>query len=180
MQLKVKDKIVYPGHGVAEVTEVVEKYVAGMTTVFFKLTFPYKDMTVLVAQKRVESTGIRPLSDESEIETALSELRKLPKLGSNGELVPSGWSRRHREYQLKIQTGQLLDVAKIYRDLMYVSSRKDLSFGEKSLMQVTEDLLVQEIFTARETDKESIISQIRAPFEGHANKEATKQCSSGV
>ncbi|MCK4499144.1 hypothetical protein KAU11_01455 [Candidatus Babeliales bacterium] len=178
---KVNDKVIYPGHGVAIIQEVVEKNVAGVATIFFKLTFPYKDMTVLVPSKRLESTGVRPLSNESLIKEVLLELCKIPRLGSNGELVPSGWSRRHREYQLKIQTGRLIDVASIYRDLMYTSHRKDLSFGEKSLMQTTEDLLVQEILTARNSKLEKILELVRAPFQiAVVEDKAVQQQTSGA
>lgn len=161
---KVNDKVVYPGHGVAVVQEIVKKNVAGSTSIFFKLTFPYKEMTVLVPKGRFESSGIRSLSNDDEIKLATVELHAAPRTSKSGEVLPAGWSRRHREYQIKIQQGSLVDIASIYRDLMYTSQRKELSFGEKSLMQMTEDLLSQEISTVRGCKPEDILGEIRSPF----------------
>ena len=178
----VNDKVVYPGHGVAIIEEVVEKNVAGASTQFFKLVFPFKDMTVLGPQQRLEAAGIRALSSEEEILESLAELRRLPKLSSSGEVAPAGWSRRHREYQLKIQNGRLIDIASIYRDLMYTAQRKELSFGEKSLTQTTEELLSKEIFTSRKCSEEQALSAIRKPFfvSDNANQDKQKQVSSGA
>lgn len=175
---KVNDKVIYPGHGVAIIEEVVEKRVADMVTQFFKLAFPFKDMTVLVPRQRLEAAGIRALSSEYEILEAVAELRRMPKLSSSGEVAPAGWSRRHREYQLKIQNGRLIDIASIYRDLMYTAQRKELSFGEKSLLQTTEELLSQEIFTARSCPEDRALDLIRKPFKMtgmHPSLETLKQ-----
>jgi CarD family transcriptional regulator len=178
---QVNDKVIYPGHGVAIIKELLEKNVSNSKALFFKLSFPYKDMTVLVPQHRLEAAGIRELSNKTEITQALRELSQLPKLSTNGEVAPAGWSRRHREYQLKIQRGRLVDVASIYRDLMYTSIRKELSFGEKSLMQTTEELLVQEIFTAQDCNEDEAIDLVRGPFKiKEKTNQQEKQTSSGA
>jgi len=162
---ELNDKIIYPGHGVAVVKEVTEKKVGETHVRFFKLRFLYKDMTILVPISNVKVIGIRYPSNEETANHAIDELNKKPvKSLKSIDFTPSGWNRRNKAYQLKIQSGQLVEVAKIYRDLMHVSIHKDLSFGERSLLQITEELLVQELQIIQNKDKEHVVQEIRNPF----------------
>ncbi len=162
---ELNDKVVYPGHGVAIVESIQEKKVAGRPIKFFKMSFLYKDMTILVPIHSLESTGVRYLSDEKTIQRALNELFNSPeKSVENLDLTPSGWNRRNKDYQFRIQNGELADVAYIYRDLMHISATKDLSFGEKGLLQSTEELMAQEIMVVRGQDKADVLLELRAPF----------------
>lgn len=162
---KVMDKVVYPAHGVAVIEDIEIKSVAGTEMQFFKLIFLYKDMSILVPLNGIESSRVRSLSSVVEIELALHELEKLPerKLESL-DFTPSGWNKRHRDYLLRIQNGSLLEISKIYRDLMHVSRQKELSFGEKTLLQTTEDLLAQEIHVIQGREREEIIEELRSSF----------------
>lgn len=162
---KLNDKVVYPGHGVAVVKEISEKKIGSTNVTFFKLVFLYKDMTILVPIYNVKSIGIRNPSPPKTVEQTYKELLQQPeKRLESIDFTPSGWNKRNKEYQQKIQSGLLLEIAKIYRDLMYVSQQKDLSFGERTLLQTTEDLLVQELQAIKEIDKEKIVQEVRAPF----------------
>ncbi|MCK4651271.1 hypothetical protein KAT08_03820 [Candidatus Babeliales bacterium] len=162
---KLNDKVIYPGHGVAQIDEIVEKKVAGLNIKFFKLKFLYKDMTILLPIGNFENSGVRYPYNKKEIKNVLNELCKVPKKKSDyRDSTPSGWNKRNKEYQLKIQEGKLIEIARIYRDLMYVSREKELSFGEKNLMQVVEELLVQEIHLVTNHDREFIIQELQDPF----------------
>jgi len=164
---KVKDKVVYPAHGVAVIESMELKLVAGTELQFFKLVFLYKDMSILVPLNGIESSRVRELSSKQEIENAMTELIRLPerKLESL-DFTPSGWNRRHREYLLRIQNGSLLEISKIYRDLMHVSRQKELSFGEKTLLSTTEDLLSQEIHVVQNRERGEIVEELKACFRG--------------
>lgn len=166
---KLKDKVVYPGHGVAVVDEIIEKNVGGNPINFFKLVFLFKDMNILVPIYNSESVGIRYPSDEDTIESVLSELGKKPekKLDSI-DFTPSGWNRRNKDYQLKIQSGKLLDIAKVYRDLMYIAQQKELSFGERTLLTVLEELMTQEIQVVRSVARDTAIQELRSTFKQHS------------
>jgi len=167
---KINEKVVYPGHGVAVVEEMVEKVVAGNEIRFFKLSFLYKDMTVLVPVNNASHMEIRPLSSQEEAKKALNELYKAPERKlENLDFTPSGWNKRNKDYQLKIQGGALLDLAKIYRDLMFVAKQKDLSFGERNLLQLAEDLLAQEIEIVISCDRNDVLQQIRSPFKDYVS-----------
>lgn len=162
---KLNDHVIYPGHGVAVVEDILEKTVSGTAVNFLKLNFLFKDMTILVPTYNILTIGIRYPSGPLEVDTTLLELSGKPdkKLDSI-DFTPSGWNRRHKEYQIKIQSGKLLDIARIYRDLMHIAQQKDLSFGERTLMQTTEELLVQEVQIVKAKEREAVIQLLRNPF----------------
>jgi CarD family transcriptional regulator len=162
---KLNDHVVYPGHGVAVVEDIIEKSISGTIIKFLKLNFLFKDMTILVPLYNVESIGIRYPSDNAEVDTALRELTKKPeKRLESIDFTPSGWNRRHKDYQARIQSGKLGEIAKIYRDLMYIAQQKDLSFGERTVLQTTEELIAQEIQTVKKKEREIVIQLLRNPF----------------
>ncbi len=160
-----KSKVVYPGHGVAVIDELFERTVAGSTVTFMKLAFLFKDMTILVPTYNVDAIGIRQPSSLDNVNIAVAELFNKPDRRLESiDFTPSGWNKRHKDYQNKIQSGSLFEIAKIYRDLMYVAQQKDLSFGERALLQTTEELLAQEIQVVRGLSREFILQEIRTPF----------------
>lgn len=160
---QLKDKVVYPGHGVAVIESIIEKKVGENNLSFFKLKFLYKDMTILVPIATTSYT-IRHLCSWKEIDLALGELNKPTKKLETLDFTPSSWNKRNKTYQLKIQSGNLLDIAVIYRDLMITSKYKDLSFGEKNLLQLAEELLLQEILEVKNQSRETIMQELRRPF----------------
>ncbi|NDD55386.1 hypothetical protein EBZ39_16250 [bacterium] len=162
---KLHDHVIYPAHGVAIVDEMSEKMVSGNAIQFLTLNFLFKDMTILVPTYNVASIGIRYPSMDQEVNAAIHELSKKPeRMLDSIDFTPSGWNRRHKDYQLKIQQGKLLEIAKIYRDLMYIAQQKDLSFGERAVLQTTEELIAQEIQIVKKKDRDSIVQLLRSPF----------------
>lgn len=162
---QLKDKVVYPGHGVAVVEEIIERSVSGTSIKFVKLNFLFKDMTILVPIYNVDAIGIRMPSSIDAAEITLKELYNKPeKKLETLDFTPSGWNKRNKEYQMKIQSGNLLDLIKIYRDVMYIAQIKDLSFGERTLLQNIEELIVQELQIVKNVDRELVVQEIRSPF----------------
>jgi len=125
-------------------------------------------MNILVPTYNISNVGIRYPSDEEIMEQAFEELNKKPeKRLESVDFTPSGWNKRHKEYQLKIQSGKLLDIAKVYRDLMYIAQQKELSFGERTLLSQLEDLMAQEIQIGRNVEREIAFQELRNPFKKH-------------
>jgi CarD family transcriptional regulator len=163
--VSIHDKVIYPGHGVAEVEEVSEKLIGGAKVSFVKLVFLFKDMTVLVPTYNLKSIGVRVPSSAVIVETVFAELNKKPQRKLEAiDFTPSGWNRRYKEYQMRIQTGDLLEIAKIYRDLMHITQQKELSFGERGLLQTTEELLIQEIQIVQNNERDIVTQELRRPF----------------
>ncbi|MFA6526917.1 MAG: CarD family transcriptional regulator [Candidatus Babeliales bacterium] len=162
---KLNDNVVYPGHGVAVINEIVEKTVGETVIRFLKLDFLYKDMTILVPMYNANAIGLRHPSKEQEIATVLQELAKKPEKKIDGaDFTPSGWNRRNKDYQNKIQGGNILEIARIYRDLMFIAQHKELSFGERTLQQTTEELIAQEMQVIQGCDRSTVIQTLRGPF----------------
>jgi CarD family transcriptional regulator len=157
------EKVVYPGHGVAKISQIVEKKVAGNKVSFFELRFLHKDMTILVPVQTSSCAGIRRLSSNENID-AIFKLLSKPVNKISRELTASNWNKRNKEYQSKLRTGTIQAISEIYRDLKYIAARKELSFGEKSLLQQTEMLLVEEISLVTEVNEEKAIENLRSIF----------------
>lgn len=157
------EKVIYPGHGVAKIMRVVEKEVSGHKMRFFELQFINKDMTILIPMNNVALVGIRRLSSPESIDDVFKMLANPAKVATH-EVAASNWNKRNKEYQLKLRTGNIQEIGKIYRDLKHISVKKELSFGEKNLLQQTESLLVEEISLVHDTGAEKAIEQLRSLF----------------
>jgi CarD family transcriptional regulator len=138
------EKVVYPGHGVAVISCVIEKKIAGKSLQFFELRFLNKDMTILVPTENATAVGIRHLSSAEYINDIFKLLAQ-PVMAKQLDAAATNWNKRNKEYQGKLRSGNLLELCAIYRDLRHIEGNKELSFGEKSLLQQTENLLIEEI-----------------------------------
>ena len=102
-------------------------------------------MTILVPVSNIENIGLRSLSSPEDISSLFKTLSKPDRRLSPFEFNASNWNKRHKEYQLKLRSGRLEDLSSIYKDLRAIEAQKKLSFGEKTILQKTEGLLVEEI-----------------------------------
>jgi len=157
------EKVVYPGHGVAVISRIVEKKVGGQIIKLYELKFMNADMTVLVPTNNLAVVGIRKLSSNESINT-IFEMLSEPAPQVNGDLTASNWNKRNKEYQCKLRSGNLKEICKIYRDLHYIAEHKELSFGEKGLLQQTESLLAEEISIVTKVGTEKAVEHLRSFF----------------
>lgn len=156
------EKVVYPGHGVAQISRIVEKQVAGNNACFFELKFLNKDMTILVPTHNLSSVGIRRLSSTENIIDIFKTLSQPAQKVSYDAVT--NWNKRNKDYQCKLRSGDLQEICKIYRDLKNMSFYKELSFGEKALLQQTENLLAQEISLVQNMEEVKAIEHLRSLF----------------
>ncbi len=154
------EKVVYPGHGVASIVRIIEKRVAGKSAEFFELKFVNKDMTILVPVTNALSVGIRPLSSSKHINDIFKILSG-PVEPVCHETIITNWNKRNKEYQERLRTGDLREICAIYKDLKYIETQKELSFGEKNLLSQTEALLVEEISLVNNMETDKAIRQLR-------------------
>jgi CarD family transcriptional regulator len=140
------EKVVYPGYGIAIIQDILQKNIAGKESTFFQLNFMHKEMTVLVPVEKISIVGLRSLCSKDYADSVLQKLSE-PFLikQRDPQLQQITWSRRQRDYQEKIQSGSLVSICQIYRELKEVETRKELSFGEKTILLQAEDLLAEEI-----------------------------------
>jgi CarD family transcriptional regulator len=156
----VGDKAVYPGYGVAEIVGIEDReIVPGTTQKFYKLTVLGKDITLWVPMANVASVGLRALISGARVEEVYDVLRK------RGEKISTAtWNRRYREYMEKIRTGSLLEIATVLRDLYLLRGDKDLSYGERNMLDNARSLLIQELALAKNLDEAAVEAEIEALF----------------
>lgn len=156
------EKVVYPGHGVARVSAIFERIVGGRVTHFYELKFIHKEMTILVPVDNLACVGVRCVCAPNTIRELFTILTAPMIKDPMDELTISSWNKRSKKYHALLRSGDLLEVAKIYRDLRYIALHKELSFGERALLAQAEILLAEEIALVESVDHEAAIQRLRS------------------
>ena len=131
--------IVYPAHGVGQVTAIEEQEIAGFKLELFVVSFAKEKMTLRVPVAKVASVGMRKLTDEAGIAKALDVLT------GRARIKRTMWSRRAQEYEQKINSGDILAVAEVVRDLYRSEAQPEQSYSERQLFETALARLVDEI-----------------------------------
>ena len=154
-EFQVGEKAVYPGYGVAEITKIENREISGSQQRFYVLRVLGKEMTLMVPMSNADSVGLRNIIGAVEVEQVYDVLRK------RGEKISTAtWNRRYREYMEKIRTGSLTEIATVLRDLCLLRSDKDLSYGERNMLETARALLVQELALAKGQGEETVEAEI--------------------
>ena len=153
------DKAVYPGHGVAEVMGLERREIAGSAMEFYVLRVLENDMKVMVPKSNATAVGLRRIVGAQQIQEVYGVLSR------RGEKISTAtWNRRYREYMEKIKTGSLLEIAAVLRDLCILRSDKDLSFGERKMLDTARTLLVQELALAKGVENSDVVRELDTMF----------------
>ena len=159
MEFKVGDKAVYPGHGVGVVRSVETTDFDGIRVTLYILKILDNGMTIKVPIQNASALGMRNVINMTQVAKVYDVLRDRD--------VPADtqtWNRRYRENLNKIQTGDPIEVGKVLRDLALLRKDKNLSFGERKMFDQARNLLVQEISVAKDTDEQSIETELDEIF----------------
>jgi CarD family transcriptional regulator len=156
---KVGDKVVYPGHGVGQITLMQAKMVAGSQQQFFDITIMETGMKIMVPVAQAESVGLRKVVDRKAVDRVYAILKD-----RKFKIDTQTWNRRFREYSQKIKTGSVFEIAEVLRDLSVLSLDKELSFGEKKMLDTAQTLLVSEIAIAKSRSHEKVMGELKAIF----------------
>ena len=159
VQFKVGDKAVYPAQGVAEVVSIEEKDIAGSRQSFYVLRILDTDRKIMVPVMNAKAVGLRGVISEEEIREIFDILRERTIAFDN-----QTWNRRYRGFMDKIKTGSIYDVAEVLRDLYRLKTDKQLSFGERRMLDTARTLIVKEIAIARSKTEEEIKTEIESIF----------------
>jgi CarD family transcriptional regulator len=156
---KIGDMAVYPSHGVGIIDAIERKNLSGKEQKFYILRLLSNGMTIMIPTDNVEQVGLRGIVASREI----SKVYKILK----DKTAPSDsqtWNRRYREYMEKIRTGSAFEVAEVLRDLLLLRIGKDLSFGERRMLDMAKGLLVKELSIAQKSPEDRIEKHIEALF----------------
>lgn len=159
-EFQVGDKVVYPGHGVAIVESIDVKKVASSELKFYKLSVIETGMLIMVPITQVETVGLRKVVDEKTVDKVYDILRE-----RDIKIDTQTWNRRYREYSQQIKTGSVFEIAKVIRDLSVLRGDKELSFGEKKMLDQAQGLLVKEISIAKSRPEDSIQAELDQLFQ---------------
>lgn len=156
---KVGEKAVYPAHGVGEITDIQQRTIAGKKRAFYILTIIENGMKIMVPTETASTTGLRNVISSDEASTVMGILKS-----DEVAVKTQPWNRRYREYMEMLKSGSPQEVAKVLRDLYRLKSEKDLSFGERRLLDTARTLLVTELALALSATEKEMDSAIRDIF----------------
>jgi CarD family transcriptional regulator len=159
MQFKPGDKAVYPAHGVGEVKAIETREISGNKQTFYILRILDNGMTIMVPTQNVKSVGLREIIGEDQVEEVYEILQERDITVDN-----QTWNRRYREYMDKIKSGSVYEIAEVLRDLSLLKFEKELSFGERKMLDTARTLLVKELAIAQGLGEEEVLKEIQKIF----------------
>ena len=156
---KIGDLAVYPAHGVGIIERIESQEISGSSQDFYVMRILDNDMIIMIPTQNVDSVGLREIIGKKEVPKLYSILEKRDVVIDN-----QTWNRRYREYTDKIKTGSVYEVAEVYRDLLILKIEKELSFGERKMLDTARGLLVKEIALAKKVEEEQIEKDLDKMF----------------
>jgi CarD family transcriptional regulator len=143
--------IIYPAHGLGKITAIEEQEIAGFKLELFVVSFLKEKMTLRVPVAKVAQVGMRKLSDPAMIQKSLDVLT------GRARIKRTMWSRRAQEYEAKINSGDIIAVAEVVRDLYRSEAQPEQSYSERQLYEQALDRLMSEISAVDDiTDTEAL------------------------
>lgn len=156
---QIGDKAVYPGHGVGVIEAIESKQILGKEQIFYILRILDNGMTIMIPRDNTGAVGLREVIRKLEIPRVI-QILKDRDVGIDNQT----WNRRYREYMDKINTGSIYEIAEVLRDLHLLKAEKELSFGERKIMDTAKNLLVRELAIARHVKEADILREIKTIF----------------
>lgn len=159
MDFKVGDRAVYPAQGVTEVLGIETKEIMGTRQDFYVLRVLDSDKKIMIPVEKVTSVGLREVMGNGDVEQVYTILKSRGSRGGHGN-----WNRRYRAYVDKIKTGCATEIAEVLRDLNRLKFDKNLSFGERKMLDTARRLLVQELSVAQKLPEPDVETRIDSCF----------------
>ena len=138
-EFRPNDYVVYPAHGVGQIMSIEEQEVAGMKLELFVISFEKDKMTLRVPTHKATEIGMRSLSSPDVVSAAMKTLR------GKAKVKRAMWSRRAQEYEQKINSGDLMSIAEVVRDLHRSDDQREQSYSERQLYEAALDRLTREV-----------------------------------
>lgn len=156
---QIGDKAVYPGHGVGVIEAIETKQIMGSQQIFYILRILENGMTIMIPRDNVGAVGLRGIIRKIDVAKVMQILKERDVTLDN-----QTWNRRYREYMEKINTGSIYEIAEVLRDLHLLKQEKELSFGERKIMDMAKSFLVKELAIARGVKETEILREIHVIF----------------
>jgi CarD family transcriptional regulator len=151
---KTSEFIVYPAHGVGRIIGIEEQEIAGISLELFVIQFEKDKMTLRVPTGKSQSVGMRKLSDDGVVKRAMETLK------GKARVKRTMWSRRAQEYEAKINSGDLIAIAEVVRDLYRSETQPEQSYSERQLYEAALDRMAREIAAVEKLDERGAMQRI--------------------
>ncbi len=151
---KTTEWIVYPAHGVGRIVGIEEQEIAGISLELFVITFEKDKMTLRVPTGKSASVGMRKLAEDGVVKRAMETLK------GKARIKRTMWSRRAQEYEAKINSGDLIAIAEVVRDLYRSESQPEQSYSERQLYEAALDRMAREIAAVEKLDERGAVQRI--------------------
>ncbi|MFV0296647.1 MAG: CarD family transcriptional regulator, partial [Hyphomicrobiaceae bacterium] len=151
---KTNELIVYPAHGVGRIIGIEEQEIAGMTLELFVIEFEKDKMTLRVPTSKSDTVGMRKLAEDGIVTRALDTLK------GRARIKRTMWSRRAQEYEAKINSGDLVAIAEVVRDLYRSEAQPEQSYSERQLYEAALDRMARELAAVERSDERSAMQRI--------------------
>ena len=148
------DHVVYPAHGVGRVQGIESQEVAGMKLELYVITFDYEKMTLRVPTGKARASGLRALAETGVVSKALTTLK------GRARVKRTMWSRRAQEYEAKINSGDLISIAEVVRDLHRADNQPEQSYSERQLYESALDRMAREVAAIERIDRDAAIAML--------------------
>jgi CarD family transcriptional regulator len=152
LEFSVGDHVVYPAHGVGQVQGIETQEVAGLSLEVYVITFEHEKMTLRVPTGKARSSGLRSLAEGNVVNQALTTLK------GRARVKRTMWSRRAQEYEAKINSGDLISIAEVVRDLHRTESQPEQSYSERQLYESALDRMAREVAAIERIDRDAAIN----------------------
>ncbi|MEW6386604.1 MAG: CarD family transcriptional regulator [Thermodesulfobacteriota bacterium] len=147
---------VYPAHGVGVIESIQDREVAGSPQRFYIMRLLDNDMIIMIPTSNARNIGLRNVIDTTSVPQVYEILRRRPLRLNN-----QTWNRRYRDYMDKIKTGSPFRVAEVLRDLTLLKTEKELSFGERKMLDTAKNLLVRELSLVNNKKEDEIEAHLQ-------------------
>lgn len=151
---KANEFVVYPAHGVGRIVGIEEQEIAGMSLELFVITFDKEKLTLRVPTGKLASVGMRKLADEALVKKAMETLK------GRARIKRTMWSRRAQEYVAKINSGDLISIAEVVRDLYRSEAQPEQSYSERQLYEDALDRMARELAAVEKLDERGAVQRI--------------------
>jgi CarD family transcriptional regulator len=153
-EFRPNDYVVYPAHGVGRILRIEEQEVAGMKLELFVISFEKDKMTLRVPTAKASAVGMRSLSSPDIVEAALKTLK------GRARVKKAMWSRRAQEYEQKINSGDLVSIAEVVRDLHRAEDQPEQSYSERQLYEAALERLTRELAAVQKIDESAAAERV--------------------
>jgi CarD family transcriptional regulator len=147
----VGDHVVYPAHGVGQIAGVETQEVAGLSLEVYVITFDHEKMTLRVPTRKAKTAGLRSLADTAIVSLAFTTLK------GRARVKRTMWSRRAQEYEAKINSGDLISIAEVVRDLHRADNQPEQSYSERQLYESALDRMAREVAAIEKIDRDAAV-----------------------